>query len=296
MASIDIEDTIAAIASPPGNAMRGIVRISGPNTVKVIDGLFAPTTGRLLSSIRKTDALAGVFQVPDGKFAGSDSLGESKLQNRTRAISIPGNLLIWPTRQSYTRQPTAEFHTVGSTPILQMVLNAVCHAGARLAKPGEFTLRAFLTGRIDLTQAEAVLAVIDSDGQQQLDIALQQLAGGLAGPLGDIRGQLMGTLAELEAGLDFVEEDIEFISQAELTNQLTVANDQLTKIVNQISSRDLASDSVKAVLYGMPNSGKSSLFNALTQSETAIVTKVPGTDNGFHFGQTGNRFDFNRTS
>ncbi|MFK7767904.1 MAG: tRNA modification GTPase [Mariniblastus sp.] len=268
MPSIDIEDTIAAIASPPGVSQRGIVRISGPRTVEFIDRLFRSDNGDAISTTKTTDSISGTFQIADA-------------QAEAGSVSVPGELLLWPTRQSYTRQPTAEFHTVGSTPVLQMVLNSVCGTGARLAKPGEFTLRAFLSGRIDLTQAEAVLAVIDSDGQQQLDIALQQLAGGLAGPLGEIRGHLMSTLAELEAGLDFVEEDIEFISQQELTAQLTDANDQLIKIVDQISSRDIAIEAIKVVLHGMPNSGKSSLFNAITQSEQAIVTNVPGTTTDF---------------
>ncbi len=293
MASIDIEDTIAAIASPPGSAVRGIVRLSGPNTIACLEHLFVAENAKPLSSVRSADAVTGSFQIP----ADFDGTGESPERTETsgssnknpngaaetnpQTLSIPGQLLLWPTQQSYTRQPTAEFHTVGSAPVLQMVLNSVCNAGARLAKPGEFTLRAFLSGRIDLTQAEAVLAVIDSDGERQLEVALEQLAGGLAGPLGEIRGQLMGTLAELEAGLDFVEEDIEFISQEELTSQLDIANEQLTKIVNQISTRDLAVGSIKVVLFGMPNSGKSSLFNALTQSQQAIVTQVAGTTTDF---------------
>ena len=151
----------------------------------------------------------------------------------------------------------------------------------RLAKPGEFTLRAFLSGRIDLTQAEAVLAVIDSSGDRQLNTALQQLAGGLAGPLGGIRNDLMNTLAELEAGLDFVEEDIEFISRDELIRQLDAVHSNLNAIASQISQRDLTADCVKVVLDGEPNSGKSSLFNALTDSNQAIVTDVAGTTTDF---------------
>ncbi len=292
MASIDIEDTLAAIASPPGSAVRGIVRLSGPNTIACLEHLFVAENAKPLSSIRSADAVTGNFLIPadfDGpskssepsENAGGSSNPNGAAETHPQTLSIPGQLLLWPTQQSYTRQPTAEFHTVGSAPVLQMVLNSVCNAGARLAKPGEFTLRAFLSGRIDLTQAEAVLAVIDSDGERQLEVALEQLAGGLAGPLGEIRGQLMGTLAELEAGLDFVEEDIEFISQDELTSQLDIANEQLTKIVNQISTRDLAIGSIKVVLFGMPNSGKSSLFNALTQSQQAIVTQVAGTTTDF---------------
>ena len=160
-------------------------------------------------------------------------------------------------------------------------MSEICKSGARLAKPGEFTLRAFLSGRIDLTQAEAVLAVIDATGDHQLTTALQQLAGGLAGPLGAIRNDLMSTLAELEAGLDFVEEDIEFITQEDLTSQLDAVKRQLDSVASQISKRDLTADSVKVVLDGEPNSGKSSLFNALAESNRAIVTDVAGTTTDF---------------
>jgi tRNA modification GTPase len=262
MVAFETEDTITAIASAPGPGIRGIVRISGPQATHCVDSLFHSADGKRLTDYRTTTAVAGNLKLSSG-------------------LSLPGELLLWPTRQSYTRQPTAEFHTVGSTPVLQMVLSELCQAGARLAKPGEFTLRAFLSGRIDLTQAEAVLAVIDSTGEQQLSTALQQLAGGLAGPLGEVRDQLLGTLAELEAGLDFVEEDIEFISPTELTHQLEIALKQIRSIADQVSTRDLVADAVKVVLIGMPNSGKSSLFNALTGSQHAIVTDVAGTTTDF---------------
>ena len=121
-------------------------------------------------------------------------------------------------------QPAAEIHTAGSPPILQAVLATLCAAGARPARPGEFTLRAFLAGRIDLTQAEAVLGVIDAGSQRDFSRALEQLAGGLAAPLASFaRSDLLDLLAQLEAGLDFVEEDIEFITAAELERQLAAA-------------------------------------------------------------------------
>ena len=115
--------------------------------------------------------------------------------------------------RSYTRQPSIEIHTAGSPPILQAMLRTLCRHGARLAAPGEFTLRAFLAGRLDLTQAEAVLGVIESCDRHELDVAITQLAGGLGTPLMQLRDALLELLAHLEAGLDFVEEDIEFIAR-----------------------------------------------------------------------------------
>ena len=158
-----------------------------------------------------------------------------------RALAIlPCDLFLWPTSRSYTREPVAELHTIGSPPLLEVISAAVCKAGARLAEPGEFTLRAFLAGRLDLTQAEAVLGVIDARGSGDLDAALVQLAGGLARPLDRLRDELLQLLAELEAGLDFVDEDIEFISPAALHERLELAVQLLNEVAQQMDSRHVA--------------------------------------------------------
>ena len=182
---------------------------------------------------------------------------------------------VWPTKQSYTRQPTLEIHTLGSTALLQAVLNKVCESGVRLAEPGEFTLRAFLAGRIDLTQAEAVLGVIDAQGETELQTALKQLAGGLSKPLSQIRESLIAILAELEAGLDFVEEDIEFISSDQLVAQLKEALEVVEATVLQLESRVETSHLPRVALVGKPNAGKSSLFNALISEVQATTSNSP---------------------
>lgn len=266
MVSLDVDDTIAAIASAPGPGLRGIVRISGPRTVDIVETLFENPEPHGFPNRSRPTSTNGQVTVDEGLKADID-------------------LYLWPTQRSYTRQPTAEFHLIGSRPVLEMVLNKICGCGARLARPGEFTLRAFLSGRIDLTQAEAVLAVIDSSGEQQLDTALRQMAGGLAGPLGSIRDDLMGTLAELEAGLDFVEEDIEFITRPQLLGQLESAGHKLETIQKQITLRDRGAEAPRVVLWGEPNSGKSSLFNALLGTQQSIVTEVAGTTTDFLVGE-----------
>ncbi len=182
-----------------------------------------------------------------------------------------------PQVHSYTGQPVVEIHTIGSPPLLQMVLRAVCAAGARLAGPGEFTLRAFLAGRIDLTQAEAVLGVIDAESPAALDAALGQLAGGLARPLHRLRDDLLDLSAHVEAGFDFADEDLPFVTREELDRRLADAENQVAAVERQMDARVETVDAVQAVLVGRPNTGKSSLFNALVGSSAALVSHQPGT-------------------
>lgn len=250
------DDTIVAIASPAGNAARGIVRISGSNAIDVVSQIFESETGPLAD---KQSPLA-----IDGSLCCDD-------------IVIPGQLLVWPTSQSFTKQPSAEFHTFGSRPVLELAVSAICAHGARPAEPGEFTMRAFLSGRLDLTQAEAVLAVIDAKNRTQLDVAIDQLAGGMGARLNATRDDLIAALAELEAGLDFVEEDIEFISQEAMIAKLESAQQSLASLLSQASKRDRESGNFRVALFGLPNAGKSSLFNRLANRDLAIVADVRGT-------------------
>ncbi len=263
MTALDIQDTIVAIASAAGGSLRGIIRISGEHCESVLQAAFANIEPSFFCSIRTASLI-------DCKLTFHDS-------SNCEPVELPGQLIFWPTGRSYTGQPSAEFHTFGSPPCLNLAIGIFCEAGARLAQPGEFTLRAFLSGRLDLTQAESVLAIIDADERQQLDGALQQLAGGLSGPLSIAREQLLFVLAELEAGLDFVEEDIEFISPEQLKLRLQEVSQTLNRISSQIHSRNTETKSVRVVLVGLPNAGKSRLFNSLLGYERAIVSNIAGT-------------------
>ncbi len=189
---------------------------------------------------------------------------------------MPATLYLWPGTSSYTREPAAELHTLGSPPLLTAVVEQLGRVGARPAAPGEFTLRAFLAGRIDLTQAEAVLGIIDARGEHELRVALEQLAGGLTRPVAALRESLLDLLARLEAGLDFVEDDIEFIDWAEIQSQLERASTQVGQLAERLATRGTHDEKIRAVLVGPPNVGKSSLFNALTLAG-ALVSRQPGT-------------------
>ena len=260
----DLEDTIGAIATAPGGAARGIIRISGPKAVEAAANLFEASDGDRLADVRRTTAMTGAVSID------------------TLAGPVPTTLYIWPTQRSYTREPVVELHTVGSPPVLEALLEAICSTGVRPAEPGEFTLRAFLAGRLDLTRAEAVLGVIDADSRDQLDQALGQLAGGIAGPITAVRETLINLLAELEAGLDFVEEDIEFITADTMRQQLNAALDAVAATAEQMAARGDSHDVLRVALVGPPNAGKSSLFNALAADSAgsdspALVSVRPGT-------------------
>ncbi len=190
---------------------------------------------------------------------------------------LPADLYFWPAPRTYTGEDIVEVHTLSCPPLVALFISLCLNAGARAAQPGEFTLRAFLAGKLDLTRAEAVLGVIEAGDRAELKEALNQLAGGVRRPLEQLRDDLLNLLADVEAGLDFTEEDIQFVRQKELLDRLTRALALLTLLRRQIEQRSTTPRPFRAVLAGPTNAGKSSLFNALAGQEAALVSPQAGT-------------------
>ena len=255
------DDTIAALSSPPGSAPRGILRLSGPQTLPIVEKVFTPTD-------------ASRFDTAVSKAAPRLHHGSLTVFEK---FPLDALLYLWPGTRSYTGESLAEFHLVGSPVILDHVLTQLYQSGARPARQGEFTLRAFLAGKLDLTQAEAVLGVIHARDDDELKTALSQLAGGLSTQLQALRLALLDHLADLEAGLDFVEEDIDFVDRSSLILSLNEVINKTRELRDAASNQFRQDHPFKVVLAGLPNAGKSTLFNALSGQDAAIVSAVRGT-------------------
>ena len=265
-----LDDTICAIATPIGEGGVGIIRVSGPRSLEIASTLVTLKSGRSMGDIPSHTLCLG-----DILLSTSESVSP---KNGTPPTPLDQVLVaIMRAPKSFTGENTVEIHCHGGQLILSMACEAVIQQGARLAEPGEFTRRAFLNGRMDLIQAEAVLDTIRATTSSGLKVAQEQLRGKLSKKIEHIRDELIRLLANIEAGMDFVEEDISFISPDHLERSLKFLLDEISTILNTADDGRLVREGLVASIIGKPNVGKSSLLNALLETDRAIVSSVPGT-------------------
>jgi len=255
---INQEETIAAISTPFGESGIGIVRISGSSAETIARKLFKPKK--------------------DQSYFISHHFHYGEIIDTQSGKAVDEVLIVlMKSPKTYTREDIVEIHCHGGYFILQKVLELVLKEGARMAHPGEFTKRAFLNGRIDLTQAEAVIDLIRAKTQTSLEIANQQLRGWLYKEMADLRAQLINHLVMIEAHIDFPEEEIEPVAFGEMRKNLEILIHRMEEWIDSYEEGKIFREGISCAIVGKTNVGKSSLLNVLLREERAIVTPIPGT-------------------
>jgi tRNA modification GTPase len=244
-------DTIAAISSAVGQAARMIVRLSGPDAVRIASGVLPEISWKPASAVRS--------------------------EVRFRGLHVPATICFFKAPHSYTAEHVVEFHIPGNPLLARMLLDELIGRGGRRAEAGEFTARAYFNGRLDLSAAEGVAATIAAQSRRELRAARQLLSGELSRRLRPVLDMVADSLAVIEVGLDFSEEGVSFISSSELRERLMAADQALEKLLTESTRFEQLSHEPSLVLVGYPNAGKSTLLNALAGHERAVVADQPGT-------------------
>lgn len=252
----NLTDTIVALATPPGVGAIGVIRLSGMDAIAIADAVFH---GKKLAKQPTHTVHLGTIREDNGKIIDE----------------VLATIFIAP--KSYTKENVVEFSCHGSPYIQQQIMQLLMAHGARMAQPGEFTLRAFLNGQLDLSQAEAVADLIASSSESSHNIAIQQMRGGFSDEIKKLRTELVNFASLIELELDFGEEDVEFANRTELKDLIKRIQKLIHALIQSFALGNVLKNGVSTVIAGRPNAGKSTLLNALLNEERAIVSEIAGT-------------------
>lgn len=275
--TLDVTTTIAAIATPPGMGAIAVIRLSGSSAIEITDSIFRP--------VRKGKSLAkqSAYTIHYGSIVDGNREVDQVLVSLFKAP------------HSYTGEDVVEISCHGSVVVQQQLLELLVRHGAQLAKPGEFTLRAFMNGKIDLSQAEAIADLIASTSETARRVALNQMRGGISGKLAELRSELLRFTAMVELELDFSDEDVEFADRVQLKNLIKSIIAEIDTLSDSFSQGNAIKSGIPVTIAGKPNVGKSTLLNRLLNEEKAIVSEIAGTtrdaiEDTIHLGGINFRF------
>jgi len=249
-------DTILALATPQGSGAIAVVRLSGEDSIALVDSIFY--SKKKLINLESQKVVFGTIK---------------KNQELIDEVLV----CVFRNPKSYTGEDTVEISCHGSSYIIKSIIELILSKGARLASAGEFTQRAFLNGKMDLTQAEAVADLIASESRTSHHIAMNQMRGGIANELAMLRDELVNFTALIELELDFGEEDVEFADRLKLIQLISQLNTRITQLISTFDYGNAIKNGVPVAIIGKPNAGKSSLLNKLLNEDRAIVSSIAGT-------------------
>jgi len=265
MGNIGLDDTIVAVSTPIGEGGIGIVRLSGKDSLKLADKIFLSRGGKKPSGFK-------TYTVHYGHIV-------EKSKGKSQKVKVIDEVILTVMRapRSYTKEDVVEINCHSGIVPLKKILDLCLINGARIAEPGEFTKRAFLNGRIDILQAEAVLDIINAKTELSLRSALNNLEGFFSKKINEIRKKLIEIYAHMEASIDFSEEDLRGIKRSSIFKKLNIIKNEIQKFVSNSNQGRILRQGIKTVICGSPNVGKSSLMNAILKESRSIVTHIPGT-------------------